>query len=938
MNTRKRWLGLGCLSILLTSVQVYAGGPLLLRSPGVPFLWPNGGRMIPFNPDQGGLGPMTNAEAVAQSTAAFKAWADIPSATATHVNAGSLSIDVDETNFEPFLEPTAPDGLSAIVYDEDGAIFNLLFGPGSGVLGFAGPEWINETTGAIVEGVSFMNGGSLVGPGAFPVAEFLSVQVHEYGHYQNLAHTIVNGQIVAGPDSRGPSPNNTFPPPPTFQNRIETMYPFLFINGGQATPHADDIAIFSSLYPEPTFAATTGTITGSILGPNGTTPLTGVNVIARNIANPYDDAVSAISSDFTDNFASGSPFVGVYTLRGLTPGASYAIYVDAIIPGLGGFSTPPRALPGPEEFYNGPLESSNGTTDMPNVFTPVVGVAAVTIPDIDIIFNATPPGPIPAGDDTSTELFLKFPFKFCGETFDSVFVNSNGNLTFGAADPGGFLESPTAHLTGPPRVAGLWDDLNAAAGGSVSYSETSRSITISFTDVPEFVNTGANTFAFTLFAPARGGHHDRGSREDSSRFTIAYGDMTATDGLAGYSCGGRFTSGFEQERDLSRLAWRTIDGEDEVAIFEAFTAADNDLDNRTLRFIGPEDFRDPFEPNDSPTGRRAPSRGRDDCDCDRDRDWDRDCNDHGRHGHSNKDLVSLPFSTVNRFSAIEPFGDDVDFFRFRAKAGEILAIETVAGRQSMDTFIGLFDSDGNLLIADDDSGTGLLSRLLVQIPVGGTYAVGVTTFGDPTFTGTGGSDSGRYVLNISSYTGTLIAPGDDGSVEVPLGFSFPFQGANWASVFVNGNGNLTFGEGNDDFSESVAELLSGPPRIAPLWDDLFSPLGLVIAEPGHKSMTIHFVSVPEFLNQGTNYFSVRLDDKGTVTIDYQPTNRSDALVGLSQGQGAADPGPTDLSEDTSQSAVGTTYERFLGSFATWTGVDLSFNSVEFKKKKSGHGH
>ena len=79
--------------------------------------------------------------------------------------------------------------MSAIVYDEDGAIFDLLFGPGSGVLGFAGPEWIDETTGAIVEGVSFMNGGSLLGPDAFPVAEFLSVQVHEYGHYQNLAHT-----------------------------------------------------------------------------------------------------------------------------------------------------------------------------------------------------------------------------------------------------------------------------------------------------------------------------------------------------------------------------------------------------------------------------------------------------------------------------------------------------------------------------------------------------------------------------------------------------------------------------------------------------------------------------------------------------------------------------------------------------------------------------
>ena len=932
MNTRKRWLALGCLSFLLTSVQVFAGGPLLLRAPGVPFLWPNGGRMIPFNPDQGGLGPMTNAEAVAQSAAAFQAWADIPSATATHVNAGSLSVDVDETNFLPFLEPTEPDGLSAIVYDEDGAIFNLLFGPGSGVLGFAGPEWIDETTGAILEGVSFMNGGSLLGAGAFPVAEFLSVQVHEYGHYQNLAHTVVNGQIVAGPDHRGPSPFNTFPPPPTFVNRIETMYPFLFINGGQATPHPDDIAIFSRLYPEPTFAASTGTITGRILAPNNTTPVTGVNVIARNILNPYDDAVSAISSDFTDNFTPGSPFVGVYTLRGLTPGASYAIYVDRIIPGLGAFSTPPRSpLPGPEEFYNGPLESNDAATDPPgDLFTPVVALAGITTSGINIIFNRLPEGPIPAGDDTSTEIFPRFPFKFCGQTFESVFVNSNGNLTFGAGDTG-LTESPTGHLTGPPRIAGLWDDLNPAAGGSISFTETSRSITISFTDVPEFTNTGANTFAFTLFAASGGGYHHRGSREESSRFTIDYGDMTATDGLAGYSCGGRITSGFEQERDLSRLAWRTIDGEDETAIFEAFTALDNDLDNRTLRFIGPERFRDEFEPNDSPGG------GRDgDCDCDRRRD--RDCDDHGRHGHSNRNLVSLPFSTVNRFSEISPLGDDVDYFRFRAKAGQILAIETVPGRQATDTMIGLFDANGTLLAADDDGGAGILSRLLVVVPADGTYAVGVTTFPDVDFNGDG-EDFGRYVLSINTYNGTLIAPGDDGSVAVPLGFTFPFQGADWTSVFVNGNGNLTFGEGNQDFTETVPELLAGPPRIAALWDDLFAPGGLVIVEPRHKAMVIHFVSVPEFSATGTNYFSIELNSKGEVGIDYQATNRSDALVGVSEGAGAVDPGPTDLSDDRSQSAVGTTYESFIGSFGTWTGVDLSYSSLEFKKKKKKHhGH
>ena len=69
MSTRHSLLAFGLLTFLvLTSAQVYAGGPLLLRAPGAPFLWPNGGRMIPFNPDQGGLGPMTNAQAVAQTS------------------------------------------------------------------------------------------------------------------------------------------------------------------------------------------------------------------------------------------------------------------------------------------------------------------------------------------------------------------------------------------------------------------------------------------------------------------------------------------------------------------------------------------------------------------------------------------------------------------------------------------------------------------------------------------------------------------------------------------------------------------------------------------------------------------------------------------------------------------------------------------------------
>ncbi|MFS8569923.1 MAG: LysM peptidoglycan-binding domain-containing protein [Thermaerobacter sp.] len=65
------------------------------------------------------------------------------------------------------------------------------------------------------------------------------------------------------------------------------------------------------------------------------------------------------------------------------------------------------------------------------------------------------------GDDDS--VFVPFPpgldFRLFGRPAgDGVFVNANGNLTFGAGDPA-FIPTTDAFLEGPPRIAGLWSDL-----------------------------------------------------------------------------------------------------------------------------------------------------------------------------------------------------------------------------------------------------------------------------------------------------------------------------------------------------------------------------------------------------------------------------------------------------------------------------------------------
>jgi hypothetical protein len=72
------------------------------------------------------------------------------------------------------------------------------------------------------------------------------------------------------------------------------------------------------------------------------------------------------------------------------------------------------------------------------------------------------------------------------------------------------------------------------------------------------------------------------------------------------------------------------------------------------------------------------------------------------------------------------------------------------------------------------------------------------------------------------------------------------------------------------------------------------------------------VSVPEFFSDSPNYFSVHLLPLGLFALDYGATARSDAIVGVTQGSGATDPGEQDLSDGFPiLSGRGTHYEQFL---------------------------
>lgn len=389
--------------ILALACVSYAGGPLFIYDADnqIPFAW-NG--TVQVYTDLGALGGMSNEQANGAVAFAIGQWNAVPTSSfhaevAGNVGALGLS-DITAANAAEVLGAYNGGGIH-IIYDSDGTVLADVLGVGYGVLGVASPEWSEDDSPVIVEGWVVINGDGIPDPATISwvdvIAEYTGVITHEFGHAINLAHSQTNGAVLfIGLDVEQPVPGAcdlsaigyTYPS----VNDVETMYPF--INPGwsgtaQSTVDVlDDIVSLSNIYPAEGWPSSHGSVAGTITMSDGSTPVLGANVIARNVANPYTDAVSAMSGDYTQG-VNGTD--GRFVLNGLTPGADYVLYVDGIV--AGGFSTPYGLLPGPEEYWNDALESGDATTDASCDFVPITATAA-TVDSANIALNANPDAPV----------------------------------------------------------------------------------------------------------------------------------------------------------------------------------------------------------------------------------------------------------------------------------------------------------------------------------------------------------------------------------------------------------------------------------------------------------------------------------------------------------------------------------------------------------------
>ncbi len=162
------------------------------------------------------------------------------------------------------------------------------------------------------------------------------------------------------------------------------------------------------------------------------------------------------------------------------------------------------------------------------------------------------------GDDANVGITLPFAFPYYGQTHSSAFVNSDGNITFGEGESASTDRSLGRMLSGPPRIAPLFADLDPSVSGTVTTQSEADSFRVTWTNVPQFGKADQNTFQVILFR--------------DGRIQFAYGSLgIGIEGVAGIAPG-HYLGGYTP-LDIANAAGATSGG----ALAEGFRNQ-NELD------------------------------------------------------------------------------------------------------------------------------------------------------------------------------------------------------------------------------------------------------------------------------------------------------------------------------------------------------------------------
>lgn len=122
----------------------------------------------------------------------------------------------------------------------------------------------------------------------------------------------------------------------------------------------------------------------------------------------------------------------------------------------------------------------------------------------DRVFQSAVGDKLSLGDDESAAVALPFTFPYYGGRYAQAFVNSDGNVTFGVGDHASTDRNVARFLTGPPRIAPVFDDLDPSQGGGVFRRIDGDALLLTWCDVPEF-DASSNRVTVQIRLAADGG-------------------------------------------------------------------------------------------------------------------------------------------------------------------------------------------------------------------------------------------------------------------------------------------------------------------------------------------------------------------------------------------------------------------------------------------------
>ena len=145
----------------------------------------------------------------------------------------------------------------------------------------------------------------------------------------------------------------------------------------------------------------------------------------------------------------------------------------------------------------------------------------------------------------------------------------------------------------------------------------------------------------------------------------------------------------------------------------------------------------------------------------------------------------------------------------------------------------------------------------------------------------------REDVEFAQAFGDVLELSDDDSKKVEIKFDFPFFGEEYTELFVNSDGNLTFGKGDAALeARDLHRFLGESPRIGVLYADLdpYYSFGTVEVKQSAKQLTVTWFDIDAY-GYGGGFLTMQavLFDTGVIDIIFDESSVRTGIVGVSPG-------------------------------------------------------